>query len=118
MKDSGPKPIGVLDKPVTNLDLDGIKNSLQKAGEILVNKFGKEQFSNDLGRQIKKAIIKMMLVPGSNYFISCDKVTIALHNEEGKNILTEVRLPGIPYQRGRIATVNQLGTFLGFKELE
>lgn len=116
-REGGPKPIGVVDRPFVEFDQQGIRERLKEAGEILLKKHGNDVFQNELGRQLKFDFIKMGSKPGSYVFIADSDVTIAMMNEEGKNLLVEVRRPGMPYQRGRIETKNQLGESLGFKAL-
>jgi len=99
----GPKAIGEVFRPIDELTEKGIKDQLKEAGEILVKKFGKELFQHEFGRKMKTDLIRLQMKPGSNYFITCEEVTIAVQNAN-KYLLVEVRRPGMPYQRGKITS--------------
>lgn len=117
-RDGGPKPIGVLDRPVNELDELGIREQLRVAAEILINTYGPQQFQNELGRQFKKDVVLMERNPGSNIFIATAVVTIAVLNDAVNNsLLIEVRRPAMPYQRGRLTNRKQLGECLGIQSL-
>jgi hypothetical protein len=90
---------------------------LAEVGKILVAKYGPNQFQNELGRQLKKDMVLMEAKPGSNVFIADPTVTVAIMNDENKELLIEIRRPGIPYKRGRIKSRKQLGESFGIQSL-
>lgn len=116
-RNGGPKPIGVVDREWKQCTEDELKEQLTEAGKTLSEKYGEEQFKNELGRKLKRDFIEMQNKPGSYVFIADPSVTLAIMNDLNNSLLIEVRRPGMPYQRGTLQSRRQLGESLGIQSL-
>lgn len=109
--EGGPKMIGEIQRQVVEHGRAGMVAVVAEAATILKSKYGERGFQNDLGRKIKQDFVKLTMAPaGSHVFIADSAATIAFR-KDADGMTIEVRLPGKPYQRGRISATQTLKLF-------